>query len=79
MVYLLERIIDELAGRFDARSSGFPAHLDLEQQGLFVLGYHQMRKWLWMNKEERTEWDKDHPNAPPAFIWSKEKAEETNN
>ncbi len=34
---------------------GFPAFLPLEQQGLFVLGYHHMRHWLWMSKEERAE------------------------
>lgn len=33
--------------------AGFPAHLSLEQQGLFVLGYHQQRHWLWMKKEDR--------------------------
>ena len=34
---------------------GFPAFLPLEQQGLFVLGYHHMRHWLWSSKEERGE------------------------
>ena len=32
---------------------GFPAHLDLEQQGFFVLGYHHERHWLWLPKEQR--------------------------
>lgn len=72
MVYRLERMMDELSERFDPGNNGFPAHLNLEQQGLFVLGYHQMRKWLWMKKEERIQWEKDHPDAPRAFIWSKE-------
>ncbi|MFH1090709.1 MAG: type I-C CRISPR-associated protein Cas8c/Csd1, partial [Pseudomonadota bacterium] len=79
MVYRIERMIDELAERFDPRTNGFPAHLDLDQQGLFVLGYHQMRKWLWMKKEERSEWEKGNPDAPRAFVWSKEQPADTNN
>jgi CRISPR-associated protein Csd1 len=67
----LDRLIDELANRFDPKRNGFPAHLDLEQQGLFVLGYHQMRKWLWMSREERAEWEKGHPEAPRQYIWTR--------
>ena len=37
---------------------GFPAFLPLDQQGLFVLGYHHMRHWLWTSKEDRDEPDK---------------------
>lgn len=33
--------------------SGFPAYLNLEQQGFFVLGYHQERHWLWLPKDQR--------------------------
>jgi CRISPR-associated protein Csd1 len=72
-IFLLDRLIDELASRFDPNRNGFPAHLDLEQQGLFVLGYHQMRKWLWMTKEERTEWEKKYPDAPRAYLWARDK------
>jgi CRISPR-associated protein Csd1 len=66
-VFGLERLLDELADRFKPESGGFPSHLDQEQQGLFILGYHQMRKWLWMNKEERAAWEAAHPDAPRAF------------
>lgn len=69
-IFRLERIIDELAGRFDPKHNGFPAWLNIEQQGLFVLGYHQMRKWLWMSREERTDWEKGHRNVSPAFLWT---------
>jgi len=79
ILYRIERMMDELAERFDPKSNGFPAYLDLEQQGLFVLGYHQMRKWLWMKKEERSQWEKDNPDAPQAFIWSKEQPANTKN
>ncbi len=69
MAFLLDRLIDDLAGRFKPERNGFPAHLDLEQQGLFVLGYYQMRHWLWMNNEERGAWERDHPAAPRAYFW----------
>ncbi len=49
----LDRQLDELADRFDPRHRGFPAHLSLEDQGLFVLGYHQQRHWLWQSKAAR--------------------------
>jgi CRISPR-associated protein Csd1 len=66
----LDRLLDDLAGRFDPRRNGFPAFLDLDQQGLFILGYHQMRRWLWMNRDERTRWEAEHGDAPRAYLWS---------
>lgn len=92
LAFRLERLLDAHAGPFDARevrdsdtrltaarlytSSNFPMHLSLDQQGLFVLGYHQMRRWLWMNKEERAVWEAEHPDVPRAYRWGKT-AEET--
>jgi CRISPR-associated protein Csd1 len=46
----LKRQIDEIASRFDPKHNGFPAFLDLEQQGLFILGYHQQRHALWTKR-----------------------------
>ena len=66
----LDKLIDDMASRFDPKNNGFPAHLDLEQQGLFILGYHQMRKWLWLTREDRNEWEKEHPAAPRAYCWT---------
>lgn len=77
-----DRLIDAIATRFklDTRRypplpGAFPSHLSLREQGLFVLGYHQMRHWLWMNEEERIAWEQEHPNAPRAFLWKADKAE----
>lgn len=70
VVFLLDRLVDELADRFDPKDDGFPSYLNLEEQGLFVLGYHQMRKWLWMNKEERTAWQQAYPDSPRAYQWA---------
>lgn len=78
VVFRLERLIDELSDRFDPKQNGFPSHLDLEQQGLFVLGYHQMRKWLWMTREERAEWEKANSDAPRAYLWTAAKQEARN-
>ncbi len=66
----LEKIVDETAERFDPKHNGFPAYLDLEQQGLFILGYHQMRHWLWLSKEERDAWQKEYPSAPRPYVWN---------
>jgi CRISPR-associated protein Csd1 len=71
MAFLLKRLVDQIADRFDPKANGFPARLSIEQQGLFVLGYHQMRRWLWMNATERSEWDAQFPDAPKAYKWSK--------
>jgi CRISPR-associated protein Csd1 len=49
----LDRQVDDIADRFDPRHNGFPAALSLEDQAMFVLGYHQQRHWLWLSKEER--------------------------
>lgn len=45
----LEGVVDTVA----ADIAEFPQHLGLEQQGLFVLGYHHQRKDLWTKKEDR--------------------------
>jgi CRISPR-associated protein Csd1 len=75
--FLLKNLVDEFVDRFHidtkkpgyASAEGIPAFLPLEQQGLFVVGYHQMRKWLWMTKDERSAWIKEYPEAPRAFQW----------
>lgn len=79
MVFLLDKLIDELADRFDPANNGFPTHLDLEQQGLFVLGYHQMRRWLWMSSAERVEWQSAHSSVPGAYLWKTAKSQSTGN
>jgi CRISPR-associated protein Csd1 len=74
----LDRMIDAFCDRFDVsrkrypyHSEGIPSRLDLEQQGLFVIGYHQMRHWLWLPKVERQKWEAEHTDVPPAFLFSK--------
>ncbi|MCE5273159.1 type I-C CRISPR-associated protein Cas8c/Csd1 [bacterium] len=47
----LERQVDDIL----AGLSGFPPHLSLEEQGLFVLGYHQQRHQLWKKRGDSPE------------------------
>ncbi len=81
-IYNMEKLIDQICSQFDVSlqdsadpkavyENGFPSYLSLEQQGMFILGYHQMRKWLWMNREERKIWNAEHQNAPRAYLWKK--------
>ncbi len=81
-IFNLERLIDQICSQFDISSkktedpkavyvNGFPAYLSQEQQGMFVLGYHQMRKWLWMTREERDIWNDKHSDAARAYLWVK--------
>lgn len=81
-IFNLERLIDQICSQFDVSlkktedpkavyENGFPAYLSQEQQGMFVLGYHQMRKWLWMTREERDIWNDVHSDASRAYLWEK--------
>jgi len=81
-IFNLERLIDQICSQFDVSlkktedqkvvyENGFPAYLSQEQQGMFVLGYHQMRKWLWMTREERDIWNEEHSDASRAYLWAK--------
>lgn len=48
----LKRQIDEIADHFDPKHNGFPAFLPLEDQGMFILGYHQQRHVLWSKRSD---------------------------
>ncbi|MFY9825572.1 MAG: type I-C CRISPR-associated protein Cas8c/Csd1 [Thermoanaerobaculia bacterium] len=49
----VDRIVHDLGGSGD-RAENFPPSLPLEEQGLFILGYHHQRHELFLAKEERT-------------------------
>lgn len=67
--YRLENLLDEIFSKIEAQ--GIPRALSLEEQGLFGIGYHHMRHWLRMTKEERAAWEAQYPNSPRAFLWGK--------
>jgi len=81
-VHRLERLIDALLARINVddredrragRPIGFPLTLPIEEQGLFVIGYHHMRHWLWMSREDRDAWEQQNPEAPAQFVWKPSK------
>jgi CRISPR-associated protein Csd1 len=49
MKIVRERLSQEILGPIRK----FPAHLNLEQQGLFALGYYHQAKDLWTAKEKK--------------------------
>ncbi len=74
----LDRLIDDIASglvegksvrqayggiAFDTRDNAFPAYLPLDQQGLFMLGYHHQRHALWAKRPENTR-ATDRENEP---------------
>ena len=88
-VFHLDRMVDQLCDQFVERGAngkpildlpghnGFPSSLSPAEQGQFVLGYHQTRKWLWMSGDERTRWERDHADSARAYLWTKEPGNET--
>lgn len=46
-----ERTIAAIMDGINIADGGFPAHLSLEEQGLFALGYYHQRKDLWTSKK----------------------------
>ncbi len=52
----LENELTRLHTGFNPDEGGYPLRLNLQDQGLFILGYHQMRHWLWMSKDDRRAW-----------------------
>ena len=49
---LTEKEVDEILAPLPPPDA-FPSFLPLEQQGLFVLGYHHQRHELFLSREER--------------------------
>lgn len=47
-----EKIKQEIVDKIS--SDGFPAHLDLQDQGRFFVGYYQQTQWFYTKKEEQT-------------------------
>jgi CRISPR-associated protein Csd1 len=65
---VLDRMTSAISFHFRADAGGYPPHLDLQQQALFVLGYHHQRHWLWMSKEERQQWESRHTRRAVAAV-----------
>lgn len=50
--YIYDKRIQDILDGVDLAMGGFPTHLNLEEQGLFVLGYYHQRKVLWPSKKD---------------------------
>lgn len=50
----LDKLIQEILGEVDPQN-GFPAALNLEKQGLFIIGYYQQRQDFFTPKQTATE------------------------
>lgn len=50
----LEKIVEEILSKF-AASDGFPAQLNLQEQGLFAIGYYHQRRDFFTKKENKTD------------------------
>jgi CRISPR-associated protein Csd1 len=52
--HISERRIQELMDKLDLDSNPFPAHLSLDEQGIFILGYYHQKKanYTKLTKEE---------------------------
>ncbi len=50
---LVERRVDRIVHDLGDRTENFPSSLSLEEQGLFILGYHHQRHDLFLDSEER--------------------------
>jgi len=62
----LKRDVDEIASRFNPKENGFPAFLPLEEQALFILGYHQQRHALWTRRGGDEAAPAVAPDTPPS-------------
>lgn len=61
-----KRLIDAQLQACNA-TDGIPKRFTLDEQSLFILGYHQMRHWLWAGPDEKSQWRKEYPDAPALY------------
>lgn len=50
--YVSERRISDLMDKLDVEKNPFPAHLNLDEQGLFILGYYHQEKANYVKREK---------------------------
>ena len=53
----LERVIGQIVQEIDGKT-GFPAHLDLDDQGRFAIGYYHQRQAFFTKREQTEETNK---------------------
>jgi CRISPR-associated protein Csd1 len=51
--YYHDKRIEDILGLLDVQKNPIPAHLSLDDQGVFVLGYYHQRKDLWTSRKSK--------------------------
>lgn len=46
-----DKRIEDILNRLDIEENAIPAHLSLDDQGAFILGYYHQRKDLWTSRK----------------------------
>jgi CRISPR-associated protein Csd1 len=59
---LLDQEQSAIIWNFRPEGGGYPASLSLQDQSLFILGYHHERHWIWLSKDEK---EKLEPSPEP--------------
>jgi CRISPR-associated protein Csd1 len=62
---LVERQVDRIVHDLGDRTENFPSSLSLEEQGLFILGYHHQRHELFRDREERARRRQEQDDKSP--------------
>lgn len=57
----LEKLLDAVMAHFEPKDGGFPLRLSLEEQGLFLLGYHHQRHAFFTKKAAAPAGDSGEP------------------
>lgn len=58
--------IQEIVGLLDIESNPIPARLNLDEQGVFILGYYHQRKDLWTAKPKDNDQENNDVTTPPS-------------
>jgi CRISPR-associated protein Csd1 len=58
--YTYDNRIQEIVGLLDIENNPIPARLNLDEQGVFILGYYHQRKALWTAKSKDNDQENDN-------------------
>ena len=53
--YVSERRIEEILDNLEIEENPIPSHLDLDEQGVFILGYYHQRAAFYRKRDEASE------------------------
>ena len=56
----IDGLIEDILNLLDINQNPIPAHLNLDEQGIFILGYYHQRASLYLSKGEREKMQDNH-------------------